>query len=438
MGSRIHWVLVLLMIVSACGGSGTEGSTVVAISEQPTNSAEVAAEALVDQWGSDRDAFYVVVWSLDGGYSAEQIIGAAPGGLIRADGTIVDADGTVVEADREPAGLLVRVAGEALDRGVVVAAASPAGGWAARLLADERPQDAQVSNVGLLSEAFDGGLAAWRENEARLRTQAEATGAELTLDNATAITWITLGLGARGYSAEQILQALVLGNWDVYRSENLNYCWRIFSSKGMEILPEHGTADLLLELECAAEAERRETNESSTTTTTATTEPADEPTEEPGEGEVAATLAFPRTYVGGGSVTWSMSWWSDGNCVVEGDTLELTLMGDGTLSGTYRGIEPTFHRKTEQDPWTCAEQIFVQDPVEVTGSHTPPPGTSGTGDVFVEIVGWSDWHIEGKYTPSEMKFVWEIDYEASGYAGDEPNPRVIRVVDYELLFSDEG
>jgi hypothetical protein len=421
-------VVALLIVASGCGGSSTVESTAASDTGTSGVTPAVAAKALVDRWGNDRDAFYVVVWSLDRGYSAEQIIDAAPASLIRADGAILDADGRTMEAEREPAGLLAGVSGEALGPGVVVAAISPVGGLTAFLLADERPQDAEVSAVGLLSEVFDGGLAAWREKEDGLGAQAEGTGQDLSLDNATAITWITLGLGARGYSTEQILEAILLGNWDVYRSEDLNYCWRVFSSKGTEILPEYGSADVLLELECAAEAEQRETDEASTTisTTTTTTTTTTE-----------APLAFPRTYVGGGSTTWSMSWWSAGSCTVEGETLELTLQADGTVSGTYQQIARSFQR-VEQGPFTCSDDIFVND-LELTGSHTPPaPGTSEHGDVSVEIVGWSDWHIQGKYTPSEMSFVSEIQYEATGYEGDEPNPRVIRVVDYTLLFADEG
>lgn len=426
MGSRIRWIVALLIVASGCGGSSPGQSTVASETVASGVTPAVAAEALVDRWGSDRDAFYVVLWSLDKGYSAVQIISAAPTDLIRADGTIVAADGSLVEAEREPAGLLARLTGEALGGGFVVAAASPVRGLAALLLAEESPQDAEVSSVGLLSEVFDGGLDAWREKEASLRAQAEGISQELTLNEATAITWITLGLGARGYSTQQILEAILLGNWDVYRSEGLNYCWRVFSSKGAEILPEYGAADLLVELECAAESEQPETNEPSTTTSTTTTTTTTE-----------APLAFPRTYVGGGSTTWSMSWWSAGNCLVEGDTLELTLKADGTLSGTYQEIARSFQR-VEQGPFTCSDDIFVHD-FEVTGSHSPPtPGTGETGDVFVEIVGWSDWHIEGKYTPSEMTFRSEIQYEATGYEGDEPDPRVIRVVDYTLLLSDEG
>lgn len=446
MGSRVRWLLALLVVVSGCGGGDTEdGPAASDVAASDTNPA-VAAEALVERWGSDRDAFYVVMWSLDGGYSATQIIDAAPAGRIRADGTIVDDAGAVVGAEREPEGLLIRVAGEATGGGIVMAAALPV----AALLAAEEPQDAEVTAVGMLSEVFEGGLAAWQEKQALLRAQAEATSADFGVDDTAGITWLTLGLGARGYSAEQILEALLLGNWEVFRSDSLNYCWRVFSSKGDEILPAYETSDLLLELECAEEAEQREAEEAEETEAAGeaedsseepgeeAAEPADDPAEEPGDGDAAAPLAFPRTYVGGGPTTWSMSWWSAGNCVVEGDKLELTLKADGTLSGTYRGTARSFQRKTEQDPWTCGEEIFPQDPVEVTGRHTPPgPGTD-IGDVFVEIVRWPDWNIQGKYTQSDMTFVSEIQYEATGYEGDAPNPRVIRVVDYTLLFSAEG
>jgi len=150
---------------------------------------------------------------------------------------------------------------------------------------------------------------------------------------------------------------------------------------------------------------------------------------------IPAALALPRTYVGGGSALWSLSW-ADGSCLVKGNTLELTLKTDGTLSGLYQRTEPTFVGSTSVQ---CAEQVFVKDPIEVSGWHTPQtPGTSEAGTVVVEIVGWPDWHIEGKYTPGEMVFEWEIFLVATGYAGDEPDPRVIRAVDYQLLFADES
>jgi hypothetical protein len=168
------------------------------------------------------------------------------------------------------------------------------------------------------------------------------------------------------------------------------------------------------------------TSTSSTSTTviatTATSDPA---------------LPFPRTYTGGGSATWSLSW-TGGGCLVTGNTLELTLQEDGTLSGLYGWSEPTF--TGVGDPPTsveCGDQIFTFDPIEVTGRHTPP-GAGGTGTVVVEIVGWPEWHIEGEYTLSGMTFQWEISLEATGYSGDAPDPRIFRMVDYRLLYVADG
>ena len=162
-----------------------------------------------------------------------------------------------------------------------------------------------------------------------------------------------------------------------------------------------------------------------TTTTTVTTTTTTIPT----------VVAFPRTYVGGGSSEWSLSW-ADGSCMVEGNTLELTLRANGTLSGSYGRTAPTFVGSTSVE---CGDQVFAYDPIEVTGQHAPPgSGTSDAGTVVVEIVGWPDWHIEGEYTPSEMVFEWTIDLEATGYEGDDPDPRIFRAIDYQLLLADEG
>jgi hypothetical protein len=123
--------------------------------------------------------------------------------------------------------------------------------------------------------------------------------------------------------------------------------------------------------------------------------------------------------------------------VVE-DTLELTLEADGTLSGLYERTAPTFYVTEDGSSLECGDQFFAEE-YEVTGSHTPPgAGESETGVVVVEVAGWPDWHIEGEYTPSEMTFVWELDYAATGYEGDDPDPRVVNFVDFELLPVDEG
>ena len=185
--------------------------------------------------------------------------------------------------------------------------------------------------------------------------------------------------------------------------------------------PEPTTSTLQTDSEKIAPSSTTKPTLATTTTVTTTMLPA--------------ALAFPRTYVGGGSALWSLSW-ADGSCLVEGNTLELTLQADGTLSGLYRRTEPTFVGSTSVE---CAEQVFVKDPIEVTGWHTPPgSGKSEAGTVTAEIVGWPDWHIEGEYTASEMVFEWEIVLVATGYQGNEPDPRVTRAVDYQLLFTEEG
>jgi hypothetical protein len=163
---------------------------------------------------------------------------------------------------------------------------------------------------------------------------------------------------------------------------------------------------------------------------------ADEPT------PAVETLAFPRSYSGGGSATWSLSW-SNGSCLVEGNTLDLTLNADGTLGGLYGRTEPTFSSKTPpgaaRPTMECGEQVFVFDPIEVTGRHTPPdPQTGATGTVSVEIVGWPEWHIEGEYSASEMVFDWELSLVATAYEGDAPDPRIVRAIDYQLPLTKDG
>jgi hypothetical protein len=418
--------LALLLVASGCGVSSEPVES--SAGDATTISAEtaLAAEALVDQWGSDRDAFYVVAWSLDGGYSAGQVIDAAPDGLIRADGTIADADGLVAAPDHEPAGLLVMVEGEAFGSGVVVAAALPARGLAMRLLADDRPRDAEVTAVGLLSETFDGGLAAFEQKLAELRAQAEeddptaAAWQEMAEKQAEAITWITLGLSARGYSGRQILEAILLRQWDVHRAD-LNYCWRVFSSKGKEILPEYGTADPLLEMECALEepeaAESSTTSRTTSTTTSATTTTTTTTSEAP--------LAFPRTYSGAGKHTFSTSVY-EGSCVTEGHQLEVTLLADGTVTASWITWGQSYSGSSapEGEKGTI-ECLDPTDPVTVTleGRHE-----SGHVVLYREP---GDVNWEGDFTPGTL--VIDYQYETAPFGNDVVNWLEF---DYLLEFQD--
>ena len=155
-------------------------------------------------------------------------------------------------------------------------------------------------------------------------------------------------------------------------------------------------------------------------------------------------LAFPRTYTGGGSATWSLSW-TNGSCLVDGDTVELTLNADGSLTGLYGRTATSFTTRTPpgaaRATSECGDQRFPYDPIDVTGQHTPPNrvkrGEAGT--VAFEIVVWPEWHIEGTYTPrGEMTFTGDVSIVATGYDGDAPYSRVIRTVDYRLVLASEG
>ena len=167
---------------------------------------------------------------------------------------------------------------------------------------------------------------------------------------------------------------------------------------------------------------------------------ADETDEPDVDVAVPEALAFPRTYTGGGSATWSLSW-TNGSCLVDGDTVELTLNADGSLTGLYARTAMSFISKPEAASPTveCGDQRFPYDPINVTGQHTPPnPATGEAGTVAFEIVGWPEWHTEGTYTPSEMTFTGDVSIVATGYEGDAPDPRIIRTVDYQLLLTSEG
>jgi hypothetical protein len=321
-----------------------------------TASGAAAAAALVDQWGSDRDAFYVVAWSLDAGYSAGQIIDAAPQGLILADGTITDPQGAQVEPLHEPEGLLVAVEGEALGLGVVVAAAVPAGGMAGRARVEDEPQDAQVPGLGLLREAFDGGLEEFEKKQARLQTQAETDAAALeawealALEQTERITGLTVVLAARGYSGRQILEAYLLDQWEFNYTRDpgtiTTVCWYVISSSGERVVPAHAPEDPVHERKCAHLLEQ----------TQAESQPgyADAETQDEDNAEAAVAEAFPRVYRGDGvyRITFYDSD-TDATKICENDvTIELRLEADGSAVFTY---SPGWGTHIDKDLFECRE-----------------------------------------------------------------------------------
>lgn len=436
MRARRRWMVpvVLVLITAACGGGdGAEDTAEPATTGRSPDAVwgrlTAAADALIDQWGTERDAFYVVAWSLDGGYSARQILEAAPDGRVAARGAITDPNGDLAEPEYEPAGLLVPAEGEAAGPGVVVALAAPGVGLLRTRLADDAPSDAEITRIGLLSEVFDGGLAAFEANK------------EAQEGFVAGVTSGTLFLGARGYSGKQILLGLILRQIG-YTYENSVYCFFLRTTDGRMVRPANPPADIITELSCPPFPGDAPYEVGAGSSTTSTTEPAPSSSTTTTTTASADALLLPRSYSGGGSATWSLSW-ANGSCLVDGNTLDLTLNADGTLSGHYGRSEPAFSSKAPpgaaRPTVECSDQLFVLDPIEVTGRHTPPdPGAGEAGTVIVEIVGWADWHIEGEYTPSEMVFDWDLSLVANGYEGDEPDPRIIRAIDYQLVLTEEG
>ena len=448
MGSRTWCVVALLTLAAGCGGTDAEVDTVTGeTSGDNASPASVAAEALVDQWGSDREAFYVVAWSLDAGYSAGQIIEAAPLGRIQASGEIADADGTPLQPANEPAGLLTVAEGQALGLGVAIAAAVPARSSALILAADDEPQDARVPGLGQLSDIHDGAPTAFESRMAKLREDDPLTPwEELALQQTELITQVTLELGARGYSGRQILDAILRGNWVQFHTEEPpGGCWYVLAGKGgygaAFVTPEYAPVDPLHELECAHEIEKineewvalgSTTTSEPSSTTTSSTIATTTTTEEPRDDEDAFPL--PRTFSGEG--TYTISWsFSPDSCRQDGQTLEVTLNEDGSATGFMHFLSPSTQGfiKSVDGSYTggeCAGSANEFD-LELTGSYVlPAPGNDRPGSFFLDLEGQR--RLEGTFDANGMSVAYRMDVFMEQFAANTglPDPRLYG--DYEF------
>lgn len=222
------------MIVVACGDGGASGTP----GEGPTHEEAIAAsDALVARW-DDRLAFYAVIASFDLGYSAEQLI--AHHEALRADGTIEG-----VSAAGSPLDLLSPLPDASATGvgGVVLAAPRRILAVAGEGLS---PQNQYVDFIDAsLGEVYDAGLAHLQE-EAELQQSVVA---------------MTILLGAAGYSAEQIVEALILDAWDI-----AGPCYVILDGPDLVTpsrLPSH-----LVDLNCPGVFADNTTTTSPSTTTT--------------------------------------------------------------------------------------------------------------------------------------------------------------------------
>ena len=197
--ARMIVPVVMMLTLAACGGedapetattgasSGASGLTVERI--------DAAATTIDEQWG-ERDGFAVVMLAADRGYAIDQIV----------EHPQIEGDGSI--GGVEPAGPT---------RGLI----EPAAGSGARRFGDGRspanvlisfdtsldgsPADAYVAFVDQsLGELFTAAQA-HRDRQAREAAAAEAFEAEVSA--------IAMGLLARGYSLEHVIEAIVLSEW---------------------------------------------------------------------------------------------------------------------------------------------------------------------------------------------------------------------------------
>lgn len=189
---RVSAAFIVFSLVAL--GCGDDGSPSTAAGPPDPAAVTAAAVTLTDRW-DDRLAFFAVVASFDHGYTVVQIVeGAAQ---LQADGQI-----TGVEPAGAALGMLSPLTGGANLPGLTAAPRRlPAVQFAGPI-----PVDQQVDFADeVLGEFYEAG---------QRRIEAEevfgADGDELLV---AGVTEATLQLAASGYSAEQILDALITGLW---------------------------------------------------------------------------------------------------------------------------------------------------------------------------------------------------------------------------------
>lgn len=169
--------LAVALVASGCASSPEVAAPDTTIAAEPgpvVVGLRASAKGLVDRWG-DEGAFFVVLAALDRGYLVGQITEALDAGTLHADGTVSGVD----------------PAGEASNLLTTVAA-----GWRSGVSApDDAPQDAFVAFV---DQSASDLFAAGRRQIAAQQVEELMVG-------------ILLHLAARGYSLEQIVNGIVLG-----------------------------------------------------------------------------------------------------------------------------------------------------------------------------------------------------------------------------------
>lgn len=198
----------LLLVVAACGGdtptprAGGPGSAPTALE---------AAEAAVASLGDDLTAASAVVLALDRGYTLVQVVDAIMGRDLRDTGVVVRS-GAVVEPEGTASDVIVDKSPPQASGTFVLAVGVVAGGPA--VTEEEFIGHLIAFSLGLEDE-FERQRVEAEERARQEQEEAAARAAEeaerLERLRTAAVTLTMLDLSARGYSAEQIIFALVLG-----------------------------------------------------------------------------------------------------------------------------------------------------------------------------------------------------------------------------------
>jgi len=348
---RIRRTLVFLvsgaLLMAACGGGGDSpflgGGPATSGPSAASERFVEAGNALADRW-SERDAFFVVMWALDLGYSPDQIIEAAATGALDADGTISDPSGGTVVPERPPAGLLAIDGPSALTMMFAAALNEMAADT------DQSPRDAYVEAMdSWLGEAFEAG-------EHRLEELRKASEIE------TNLAAQALELSARGYSQRQILEALL--QFDVhapaaYQAQfhaGLGPMCPYIEHDGVPVVPELDPS-FLYGLECP-NLPRPETSD---TTSTSITTP---PPAATGEEEIERSYSFSARL----TLDLEPFEWTGAFSTIDGE-----LVGSGAVTGSV--------------DQTCGIEGGDEYPVAYTASGSfDITGTAGESTMLVVLV----------------------------------------------------
>ena len=270
--SRLLLVLIPLIAVIVIGGGlgsyfafrhgGGGGGSNTTSSVEPTAGAlgpriEEAADNLLSTWGNE-PSFFLVMWALDRGYDAQQIVEAALEDRMVPDGTILSAGGAVASPARPPEGLLQPVGvGSASEE---AAAKVRTVAWRAEVEPQfaaesvDRPQDAGVEDLG---DVFLSGIAAGVRDEYRKLAEGERQEEQLSEEERKAyqefsenLAQLVIGLAVRGYSVRQIAWGIWLSAAQVdFTDEGDDWCVSLATADGL-VRPEYPPADVLGELIC--------------------------------------------------------------------------------------------------------------------------------------------------------------------------------------------